>query len=162
MAALERKRALIARIHQEAPDASRLVLPSEQTARQPYFGFRLILGAAYDPIIDPSQTWIHFGCVSADPRVAFDEDEFGVGLVRVHAIVYEEDRNTGFPNYDTGISTAETAAIDEGGCDLNFGVDAGFIEIPRTFKAAFVSLFSVRSRRQYVEVVEHTERVLAR
>ena len=142
-----------------APMIRGLVWPSEQTARRPYFGFRLIVGAPYDPITSPRDTWIWVGCISADPRVAWNRDDYGSALVRVHALIYEMNRD-GSLNTDTVISTAETTESDEAICDLENGVDTSFLEIPRNFDAAVVSLFSVPGRTQYVEVVEHIERTL--
>ena len=136
-----------------------LVWPSEQTARRPYFGYRLIVGAPYEPSISPRDTWIYIGCISADPRVAWDDDDFGSSLVYVHALIYEMNRD-GSLNTDTLISTAETDETDEAICDLQNGIDTSFLEIPRNFDAAVVSLFSIGRRTQYVEVVENIERTL--
>ena len=137
-----------------------LVMPTEQTAGRPYFGFRLILGGAYEPSIFPDDTWINIACVAHDTRVKWDREEFGSNLIRVHALIYELDQD-GSLNTDTVYSTVDTTESDEAICDLAYGADSSFIEIPRTFKAAVVSLFSVAGTRQYVEVVEIVERALA-
>ena len=138
-----------------------LVMPSEQTRTRPYFGYRLILGGRYEPLTKPRDAWIWVGCLSQDPRVAYDEEKFGFSLVRVHALIYELNRD-GSLNHDTVISTVDTTESDEAICDLEYGVDTSFIEIPRSFKAAVVSLFSVGRSTQYIEVVENVERALAR
>ena len=141
--------------------ARNIVPPSRQTSRVRYFGYRLILGGLYEPTIFEDETWIDVGCQSLDPRVSWDRDDHGSSsLVRVHAIVYELDRD-GSLNTDTAISTVDTSALDEGVCDVSRGIDTTFIEIPRTFEAAVVSLFSVASRGQRAEVVENVERTLA-
>ena len=141
--------------------ARNIVPPSRQTSRVQYFGYRLILGGLYEPTIFEDETWIDVGCQSLDPRVSWDRNDHGSSsLVRVHAIVYELDRD-GSLNTDTAISTVDTSALDEGVCDVSRGIDTTFIEIPRTFEAAVVSLFSVASRGQRAEVVENVERTLA-
>ncbi len=77
----------------------------------------------------------------------------------VHALIYELGTD-GSLNTDTVISTAETTESDEGIYNLPHGVDTTFIEIPRTFAAAVISVFSVDREWQYVEVVENVERML--
>ena len=143
------------------PPINSIVLPPRQTDTQPRFGYRLILGGLYKPRVFPSETWINIACLSTDPRVAYDEDRFGFSLVRVHALVYEL-RDDGSLNMETRISTADTTESDEAICNLSHGVDGSFIEIPRTFKAAVVSLFSVGRPTQYIEVTENVERALPR
>ena len=152
------------KLDEVGPPPSRIntvVLPPSQTGTQPRFGYRLIVGGLYKPSSFPSETWIDIACLSADPRVAYDEDQFGFSLVRVHALVYEL-RADGSLNTETKISTADTSESDEAICDLSRGVDNSFIEIPRTFEAAVVSLFSVGRPTQHVEVAEIVERALAR
>ena len=139
-----------------------LVWPSNQTATREYFGFRIILGGLYEPTAFEDETWINVACVSQDPRVSFDSEEYGSRLMYVHALVYEMN-DDGTLNTDTSISTADTEELDEGICDVSQGVDTTFIEIPpRTFEAAVVSLISVARTGQYVEVVENVERMLTR
>ena len=136
---------------------SRLVPPSQQTSRRPLFGFRLLLGARYEPTIYDDTDWIYIGCQSVDPRVPWEDDEYGFPLIRVHAVMYELDRQ-GNLDIDGSISTAETEESDEAICDLSQGLDTSFIDVPRDFDAAVVSLFAVAGRRQYAEVVENVER----
>ena len=142
------------------PTISGIVMPSGQTATRPRFGYRLILGGTYEPSAFPTETWINIACLSQDPRVAWDDDEFGSSLVYVHALIYELNAD-GSLDTTTRISTNDTSESDEGICDLEQGVDTSFIEIPRTFEAAVVSLFSVGRATQYIEVVENVERALA-
>ena len=125
-----------------------LVRPSEQTTTHPRFGYSLIVGARYDPSVFPSESWIYIGCISQDPRVKWDTSQFGFSLVRVHALIYELN-DDGSLNSNTMISTVDTEASDEAICDLSQGVDTSFIEIPRTFNAAVVSLLSIGSSTQY-------------
>ena len=137
-----------------------IVFPPGGTDAQPRFGYRLIMGGLYEPSAFPDETWITIACLSSDPRVVYDDAQFGFSLVRVHALVCELDAD-GSLNTETPRSTADTTESDEAICDLSRGVDASFIEIPRTFKAAAVTLFSVGRPNQYVEVTEHVERALA-
>ena len=142
------------------PFVRNLVPPSVQSERTPFFGYRLILGAVYEPTAFDDETWIFVGCQSVDPRVAWDRRDHGSSsLVRIHALVYEVDRN-GDINFDDYISTADTEESDEGICDLRNGIDTSFIEIPRDFEPAVVQLFSVASSRQNAEVVENVERTV--
>lgn len=142
------------------PLVRNLVPPSVQTERTPLFGYRLIPGAVYEPIAFEDETWIYVGCQSVDPRVAWDRTDHGSSsLVRIHALVYELDRN-GDINFDDYISTADTEELDEGICDLQNGIDTSFIEIPRDFEPAVVQLISVASSRQNAEVVENVERTV--
>ena len=141
------------------PTISGIVMPSGQTTTRSRFGYRLVLGGAYKPSAFPTETWINIACLSQDPRVAWD-DEFGSSLVYVHALIYELNAD-GSLNTNTKISTNDTSETDEAICDLEQGVDTSFIEIPRSFKAAVVSLFSVGRATQYIEVVENVERALA-
>ena len=142
------------------PFVQNLVPPSVQSERTPFFGYRLILGAVYEPTAFDDETWIFVGCQSVDPRVAWDRRDHGSSsLVRIHALVYEVDRN-GDINFDDYISTADTEESDEGICDLRSGIDTSFIEIPRDFEPAVVQLFSVASSRQNAEVVENVERTV--
>ena len=136
---------------------NRLVPPSIQTQRRGYFGFRLLLGARYDPSIFEDESWIYIGCQSVDPRVPWSDTEHGFYLIRVHALIYELDEDGGL-NTDTVISTAETDESDEGICNLAAGLDTTFLEIPRDFDVAVVSLYAVAGRRQFAEVVENVER----
>ena len=143
------------------PSVRRLVPPSEQTLRREYFGYRLLLGARYEPSIHDDEDWITVACQSVDPRQPWEDDVHGSSaLVRVHALIYELERD-GSLDTDGRISTAETEALDEGICDLSRGIDTTFIDIPRNFDAAIISLYSVAGRRQYAEVVENVERTLS-
>lgn len=142
------------------PLVRNLVPPSMQTERTPLFGYRLILGAVYEPIAFEDETWIYVGCQSVDPRVAWDRRDHGsLSLVRIHALVYELDRN-GDINFDDYISTIDTEESDEAICDLRNGIDTSFVEIPRDFEPAVVQLISVASSRQNAEVVENVERTV--
>ena len=144
----------------DAAISMRSVLPpSSQTDRRDYFGYRLMIGALYEPSIFPDKTWLYIACNAVDPRVAYEESKFGFSLVRVHALIYEVDRN-GNLNERTMLNTVDTPESDEGICDLEGGWDTSFIEIPRTFDAAAVTLFSAGRRTQYIEVVEKVDRIL--
>jgi len=138
-----------------------LVMPSFETRRGDYLGFRLILGGLYYPAAYPDETWVSVACVSQDPRVPFDGARFGSSLVYVDAYAYEMNQDGTLDTW-TMIDTAETYELDEGVCDLSYGVDTTFISIPRTFDVAVVSLWSVPGNQQYVEVVENVERMLTR
>ena len=153
------KNARLAEAGAPAPRIRMLVRPSEQTPTHPRFGYSLIVGARYDPSVFPSESWIYIGCISQDPRVKWDTSQFGFSLVRVHALIYELN-DDGSLNSNTMISTVDTEASDEAICDLSQGVDTSFIEIPRTFNAAVVSLLSIGSSTQYIEVTESIERAL--
>ena len=153
------KNARLAEAGPPEPRIRRLVRPSQQTTTHPRFGYSLIVGARYDPTAFPSESWINIGCIAQDPRVMWDASQFGFGLVRVHALIYELNSD-GSLNFDTAISTVDTTPFDEAICDLSRGVDTSFIEIPRTFQAAVVSLLSIGSSTQYIEVTESIERAL--
>lgn len=121
-----------------------------------------MVGGVYHPSLFPTETWITVGCIGADPRVTWDDDVHGFSLIRVHALIYEQNAD-GTLNHDTAISTVDTEASDEGICDLDFGgLDTTFIEIPRDFEVAAVSLFFYRSSLQHAEVVESFERAVVR
>ncbi len=155
------KEALAAAAGPSLPRVRGLVMPSFESRRGDYFGFRLILGGLYYPVSYPSETWVSVACVSQDPRVPFDSARFGSSLVYVDAYAYEMNRDGTLDTWNM-IDTAETYALDEGVCDLSTGVDTTFISIPRTFEVAVVSLWSVPEDGQYVEVVENVERMLTR
>ena len=159
---LQHKRALIAEAGAPVtPRVNTIVSPSNQTDLRPRFGYRLVVGAPYNPSIDPTTTWIWVACESTDPRVAYDQTKFGSPLVRVHALVYALNAD-GSINTASPINTVDTPESDEGICNLSYGVDTTFIEIPRSFNAQVVSLISVGSTIQYVEVTDLVERALPR
>jgi hypothetical protein len=162
--AFQHKRALIAEAgppDTDTPQIDGLVTPSNQTAARPRFGYRLIVGAPYNPTAFPSETWINVACVSTDSRVAYDETKFGSRLVYVHALVYETKAD-GSLNTATVINTVETTKSDEGICDVSRGVDTTWIEVPRTFPAQYMTLVSIGRSTQYIEVTELVERALPR
>ena len=121
----------------------------------------MIVGAPYYPTAFPSETWIHIACLSTDARVKYDQTKFGSRLVKVHALVYELEADDSI-NTETLINTVDTTEVDEGICDLSKGVDTTWIEVPRTFKAQVVTLLSIGSSTQYIEVTELIERALPR
>ena len=136
------------------PRVQNYVPPSIQTDTTPYFPFRLIMGALYEPTIFPDEQWIWIGCQAVDPRLTWSTTAHGLSaLVWVHAIIYELTAD-GSLNFDTAISTAETTALDETVCDLKSGIDAAFIDIPRSFDPQVITLFSVPRASQRAEVVE--------
>ena len=122
LAQAQRKHAQVLAMPQdlEVP-SSNLIWPSQQTSRRPYFGFRLMLGARYEPSIYDDTDWIYIGCQSVDPRVPWEDDEYGFPLIRVHAVMYELDRQ-GNLDIDGSISTVETEDTDEAICDLSQGL----------------------------------------
>jgi hypothetical protein len=118
------------------------------------------VGAVYEPGAFEDETWIWVACQSVDPRVVWDRKDHGSSsYVRIHALVYELDRN-GDINFDDRISTVDTEESDEAICDLRNGIDTSYIEIPRDFEPAVVQLISVASSRQNAEVVENVERMV--
>ena len=156
------KAARVAEIGPQPSTPRGLVWPTSQTAtRGSYFGFRLVLGALYDPIAFPSDTWINIACMSQDPRVKWSSTFGSNSYVYVHAIIYEQNLD-GSLNTDTAINTFDTTESDEGICNLAYGLDSSFIEIPRTFNAAVVTLLSGGGTGQYVEVVESVERMIVK
>ncbi|MCY4602493.1 MAG: hypothetical protein OXF27_21525 [Acidobacteria bacterium] len=158
LAQFQQKHARVLSMPDDVPlRGSLLVPPSRQTERREYFGFRLLLGARYQPLIDDDTDWIFIGCQSVDPRVPWEDDYHGFYLIRVHALVFRLDKD-GDLDTDNPYSTADTEESDEAICDLSRGIDTSFLEVPRDFDSAVVSLFAVASRRQYAEVVENVER----
>ena len=152
-----------ARVAEAGPPELRmqgLVFPPTTSTRE-HFGYSLIVGAPYEPSAFPRETWIWVGCMSADPRVKYEEQKFGFSLVRVHALIYELGSD-GSLDTSNPLSTVDTDESDEAICDLENGIDSSFIEIPRSFKPAAVTLFSVGRSTQYIEVVETVERALPR
>ena len=160
MLAWQTKQARLDLMPRDLP-TQQLVFPSEQTADRPLYGFRLMVGAVYHPSIFDDESWIQIACIGVDPHVVWDDDVHGFSLIRVHALIYEQNRD-GTLNADTRISTVDTEESDEGICNLSRGLDTSFIEIPRDFEVAAVSLFSYRSSRQHAEVVENFERAIIR
>ena len=161
---LQHKRALIAEAGEPLPvtaGVNTVVPPSNQTDLKPRFGYRLIVGAPYNPTIYPTKTWIWVACESTDPRVAYDDTKFGSPLVWVHALVYALNAD-GSINTVSPINTVNTFDLDEGLCNLSNGISTTYIEVPRSFNAQVVTLLSAGNATQYVEVTHVVERALPR
>ncbi len=161
---LQHKRALIAEAGEPVPvtaGVNTVVPPSNQTDLRPRFGYRLVVGAPYNPTFYPTKTWIWVACESTDPRIAYDDTKFGSPLVWVHALVYALNAD-GSINTVSPINTVNTFDLDEGLCNLSNGIATTFIEVPRSFNAQVVTLLSAGNTTQYVEVTHVVERALPR
>ena len=122
-----------------------------------HYGYRVELAGVYKPTSASfsNETWIYVTCTRADPRVAWDR-KFGSSRIRVHAFVYDLDADG---DLRQRLNTADTRAVDEAVCNLAFPVDTSFIEVPRSWDVAAVSLFSFPpGGTQKVEAVSVTDR----
>ncbi len=153
-ARVQEKLARVAAIGQQ-PMTRQLLPPGGSTARQPYFRVEIHQGGVYEPSIYPGESWLEIACIHDDLQTQYNRAEYGSGLFKVHAIVYDAD-------LDEIHNTIDTTASDEAICSVSFTVDSSFIELSRADgrRAAAVALIAVPSARQYIEASKLVYRVL--
>ncbi len=154
-ARMQEKADRIAAIGLQQPMTRQLLPPGGSTTRQAYFRVEVHQGGIYEPSINPGESWLEIACIHDDLQTQYSRAEYGSGLFKVHAIVYDAD-------LDEIHNTIDTRASDEAICSVSFTVDSSFIELSRADgrRAAAVALIAVPSARQYIEASKLIYRVL--
>lgn len=152
---MQEKADRVAAMGRQQPMTRQLLPPGGSTAKQPYFRVEVHQGGIYEPSINPGESWLEIACIHDDLQTEFSREEYGSGLFKVHAIVYDAD-------LDEIHNTIDTAASDEALCSVAFTVDSSFIELSRGDgrRAAAVALIAVPSARQYIEASKLVYRIL--
>lgn len=134
------------------PEVAPVILfPSDGDA----LGIHVIQGGVYEPSAFPAESWLEIACIHDDLTEEYSDTKHGFSLVRVHAVLYDEDG-------DEFLDTLDTAASDEGICSISNTVDVTFIEFSRREEVGHVLLFFVPRATQNIEASEFTYRVLPR
>lgn len=126
-----------------------ILFPSDGDA----LGIHVIQGGVYEPSAFPAESWLEIACIHDDLTEEYSDTKHGSGLVRVHAILKDEDG-------DTFLDTLDTTASDEGICSVSNTVDVTFIEFSRRQEVGSVLLFFAPRTTQNIEASEFTYRVL--